>query len=73
MLMNVLISSGRRIGLADCFRQSFSELGVKECIIAMHATAFSPAGQLADVWHQVADVLERSHGSSGLPVLRQEI
>lgn len=52
--MNVLISSaGRRVALADCFRQSFAELGMPGRVVAIDATPYSPAGQVADAYHVV--------------------
>jgi carbamoyl-phosphate synthase large subunit len=52
--MNVLISSaGRRVALAQCFRQSFKELNIEGRIVAIDTTVYSPAGQLADAYHVV--------------------
>jgi carbamoyl-phosphate synthase large subunit len=54
MPVNILISSaGRRVGLMNCFRESLSELGVSGRIIAVDATPYSAAVQLADDFYLV--------------------
>ncbi|MGI8962665.1 MAG: ATP-grasp domain-containing protein [Bryobacteraceae bacterium] len=54
MQVNILISSaGRRVGLMNCFRESLSELGISGRIIAVDATPYSAAVQLADEFYLV--------------------
>jgi carbamoyl-phosphate synthase large subunit len=55
MHVNILISSaGRRVGLMNCFRESLSELGISGRIIALDATPYSAAVQLADEFYLVS-------------------
>jgi carbamoyl-phosphate synthase large subunit len=54
MRVKILISSaGRRVGLMNCFRESLSELGISGRIIAVDATPYSAAVQLADDFYLV--------------------
>lgn len=54
MRVNILVSSaGRRVGLMNCFRESLSELGVSGRVIAVDATSYSAAAQLADDFYLV--------------------
>jgi carbamoyl-phosphate synthase large subunit len=49
MQVNIIVSSaGRRVDLMNCFRESLSELGIAGRIIALDATPYSAAAQLAD-------------------------
>jgi carbamoyl-phosphate synthase large subunit len=71
--MNVLISSaGRRVALAECFRESFSELGIKGRIVAVDSTRYSPAGQLADAYHVVPKCTEHQFLAEVLDVCERE-
>ena len=54
MPTNVLISSaGRRVALLESFRESLSELGLKGRVIAVDATEYSAAGEVADEFYVV--------------------
>jgi carbamoyl-phosphate synthase large subunit len=54
MHVNILISSaGRRVSLMSCFRESLSELGISGRVIAVDATPYSAAVQLADDFYLV--------------------
>ena len=54
MAVNILISSaGRRVGLMNCFRESLAELGISGRVIAVDATPYSAAVQLADDFYLV--------------------
>jgi carbamoyl-phosphate synthase large subunit len=54
MQVNILISSaGRRVSLMNCFRESLAELGIAGRIIAVDATPYSAAVQLADDFYLV--------------------
>ncbi|MFL6353878.1 MAG: ATP-grasp domain-containing protein [Bryobacteraceae bacterium] len=54
MHVNILISSaGRRVSLMNCFRESLSELGISGRVIAVDATPYSAAVQLADDFYLV--------------------
>ena len=54
MHVNVLISSaGRRVSLMNCFRESLAELGISGRVIAVDATPYSAAAQLADDFYLV--------------------
>jgi carbamoyl-phosphate synthase large subunit len=55
----VLISSaGRRVGLLNCFRNAFEELGVEGRIVAIDESAYSSAAQLADAFYKVPGCLD---------------
>jgi carbamoyl-phosphate synthase large subunit len=54
MHVNILISSaGRRVSLMNCFRESLAELGISGRVIAVDATPYSAAVQLADDFYLV--------------------
>jgi carbamoyl-phosphate synthase large subunit len=44
----MISSAGRRVGLLESFRESLNNIGITGRIIAVDATEFSAAGQLAD-------------------------
>jgi carbamoyl-phosphate synthase large subunit len=68
MRMNILISSaGRRVSLMNCFRESLSELGISGRIIAVDATPYSAAVQLADDFYLVP----RCTDSQFIPEIQQ--
>jgi carbamoyl-phosphate synthase large subunit len=59
MKANVLISSvGRRVGLLNCIRDSFAELGITGRIIAIDVTPYSSGAQFADAFYQVPRCLD---------------
>jgi carbamoyl-phosphate synthase large subunit len=71
--MNVLISSaGRRVALAQCFRQSFKELNIEGRIVAIDTTVYSPAGQLADAYHEVPRCTDPEFIAEVLTVCQKE-
>jgi carbamoyl-phosphate synthase large subunit len=58
MKANVLISSaGRRVALLKCFRDSLAELGLTGKVIAIDASPYAPAGQIADSFYKVPNCL----------------
>src|ERR1700680_2534149 len=71
--MNVLIASaGRRVALADCFRQSFSDLDIEGRLLAIDATAYSPVGQRADAYYVVPKCTDPDFLPEALTVCERE-
>lgn len=84
--MNVLISSsGRRVGLINCFRESLAELGMHGRIVAIDAGSDSPSRFAADDFYvvpkcsdpgfltEVHDICEREQISLIVPTIDPEL
>ena len=66
--MNVLISSGgRRVGLAKCFRESLTELGIGGRLIGIDATPYSSIAHFTDAFYTVPPCTHETF----IPVLKQ--
>ena len=66
--MNVLISSGgRRVALANCFRESLADLGIQGRVIAIDAVPYSSIANFVDAFYTVPCCTDPSF----IPVLTQ--
>ena len=66
--MNILISSGgRRVGLANCFRESLAELRIGGRIIGIDATTYSSIARFTDAFYTVPPCTHETF----IPTLKQ--
>jgi carbamoyl-phosphate synthase large subunit len=73
MIMTILISSaGRRVALADCFRESLRDLSITGSVMAIDAMLESAAGQLADTFVQVPRCTEPSFLDTVIAICERE-
>ena len=70
---NVLISSaGRRVGLLESFRESLSEIGRRGRVIAVDATEYSAAAEVADAMYVVPRCSDPAFIPQVLEICRME-
>jgi carbamoyl-phosphate synthase large subunit len=71
--LNILISSGgRRVALAQCFRESQTELGIRGKVIAIDATPCSPIAHFVDAFYTVPPCTDPSFISVVARICKQE-
>ena len=57
--MNILITSiGRRVTLVECFRDAFTELGIKGAIVGADLTNTAPAYHVTDKSYKVCPIVD---------------
>jgi carbamoyl-phosphate synthase large subunit len=56
--INILITSiGRRVALVECFRDAFTELGIKGAIVGADLTDTAPAYHVTDKSYKVCPIV----------------
>src|SRR5687767_7583600 len=71
--VNVLLTSaGRRLGLMNCFRRTFVDLGLTGCVFVVDASFSAPAYHLADKAWQVTACTNATYGKELLNLAERE-